>query len=64
MKDDLSSKEVVVGSSDGSFTEKIFQLTSELLPCVLRSRIAITRDEDRKNALAVRRDALFKKWGN
>jgi hypothetical protein len=60
MKDDPFSKEVIVGSFDGSFTEKKFQLTSELLPCVLRSRIAITRDDDRKNALAVWRMPFLK----
>jgi len=53
-----------VGSSEGSFSDKIFFLTNELLPSVQRSRIAFHRgNKDCITALAERRAVLFEEWG-
>ena len=55
-----------VGSSEGSFTDKIFQLTNELIPSVQRSRINLHRGDSSQEsirALNERRSVLFLEWG-
>jgi len=55
-----------VSSSEGSFTDKIFQLTNELIPSVQRSRINLHRGDSSQEsirALNERRSVLFLEWG-
>jgi len=55
-----------VGSSEGSFTDKIFQVTNELIPSVQRSRINLHRGDSSQEsirALNERRSVLFSEWG-
>ena len=55
-----------VGTSEGSFSDKIFQLTNELIPSVQRSRINFHRGDASQESireLKEKRNVLFSEWG-
>ena len=65
MRKEHGSKDIArAGTTDGTFTEKIFQLTNELIPSVQRSRIKLHRG-DKKNIddMDKRRQVTFAQWG-
>ena len=65
-KDHETTDQPKVGSSAGSFSDKIFQLTNELIPSVQRSRINFHRGDAAQESIKVlkeQRNIFFSEWG-
>ena len=53
----------LVASYEGSFVEKVFDLTNKFIPSVQRSRLSFFHRSNQKEDLNERRTSLFKQWG-
>ena len=65
-KDHGTTDQPKVGSSAGSFLDKTFQLTNELIPSVQRSRINFHRGDAAQESIKVlkeQRNIFFSEWG-